>query len=246
MRKILISAVLVLSSISVSFAEHEWSYEGEKGPEHWAQLKPEFFWCKLKNQSPINIEKKYTVKASLPKLNLYYKTAKESEVVNNGHTIQINIKEDNTLNYNGEKYQLKQFHFHTPSEHTIEKKSYPLEIHFVYKTENGKILVVGVMAKLGKANKELDKILNVAPAEEGEKILDKNLNLNNLIPKDKRYITYSGSLTTPPCTEGVRWIVLKKPISISKQQLEKLKSVMANPNNRPVQEINSRWIIEGF
>jgi carbonic anhydrase len=177
---------------------------------------------------------------------LYYKPAKESEVVNNGHTIQINIKEDNTLNYNGEKYQLKQFHFHTPSEHTIEKKSYPLEIHFVYKTENGKILVVGVMAKLGKANKELDKILNVAPAEEGEKILDKNLNLNNLIPKDKRYITYSGSLTTPPCTEGVRWIVLKKPISISKQQLEKLKSVMANPNNRPVQEINSRWIIEGF
>jgi carbonic anhydrase len=246
MRKILISAVLVLSSISISFAEHEWSYEGEKGPEHWAQLKPEFFWCILKNQSPINIEKKYTVKASLPRLNLYYKTAKESEVVNNGHTIQINIKEDNTLNYNGEKYQLKQFHFHTPSEHTIEKKSYPLEIHFVHKTEDGKILVVGVMAKLGKANKELDKILNVAPAEEGEKILDKNLNLNNLMPKDKRYITYSGSLTTPPCTEGVRWIVLKKTISISKHQLEKLKSVMANPNNRPVQEINSRWIIEGF
>jgi carbonic anhydrase len=87
MRKILISAVLVLSSISVSFAEHEWSYEGEKGPEHWAQLKPEFFWCKLKNQSPINIEKKNTVKASLPKLSLYYKPAKESEVVNNGHTI---------------------------------------------------------------------------------------------------------------------------------------------------------------
>jgi Carbonic anhydrase len=120
---------------------------------------------------------------------LYYKPAKESEVVNNGHTIQINIKEDNTLNYLGEKYQLKQFHFHTPSEHTIEKKSYPLEIHFVHKTEDGKILVVGVMAKLGKANKELDKILNVAPAEEGEKILDKNLNLNSLMPKDKRYIT---------------------------------------------------------
>ncbi|MBX0310931.1 MAG: carbonic anhydrase family protein [Sulfurihydrogenibium sp.] len=238
MRKILISTVLVLSSISVSFAEHEWSYEGEKGPEHWAQLKPEFFWCKLKNQSPINIEKKYTVKARLPKLSLYYKPAKESEVANNGHTIQINIKEDNTLNYLGERYQLKQFHFHTPSEHTIEKKSYPLEIHFVHKTEDGKILVVGVMAKLGKANKELDKILNVAPAEEGEKILDENLNLNNLMPKDKRYITYSDSLTTPPCTEGVRWIVLKKPISISKQQLEKLKSVMANPNNRSVQEIN--------
>ena len=85
-----------MSSISVSFAEHEWSCEGEKGLEHWAQLNPEFFWCKLKNLSPINIEKKYTVKASPPKLNLYYKTAKESEVVNNGHTIQINIKEDNT------------------------------------------------------------------------------------------------------------------------------------------------------
>lgn len=251
---------LILSLISVSFVSFaaqeqvslqskeshliHWSYEGETGPSYWSKISPEYFWCGLKNQSPIDISKKDTVYSKLPKLTFTYGKTTNPEIINNGHTVQVNILEKYTLNFKGKVYQLKQFHFHSPSEHTINGQYYPLEMHLVHKDENGNIAVIGVFFKEGKANSELEKVFSNAPKEEGNKILDGSININTLLPLNKAYFTYSGSLTTPPCTEGVRWIVLKQPITASKEQIEKFKSIMKHDNNRPIQPINSRDILE--
>lgn len=244
MRKTILTTLSFLSLSFFIYAEehHHWSYEGETGPQNWSKLEKDYFWCELKNQSPIDISKEYTIKANLPLLKLDYKKVENPEIINNGHTIQVNIPNENKLT----EYSLKQFHFHIPSEHTINKKSYPLEIHFVHKDDNNNITVVGVMAVLGKPNPELDKILSVAPSEEKTEKLNGSIDLKKLLPKKLSYYTYSGSLTTPPCTEGVRWIVLKTPITVSKEQLEKLKSIMKIPNNRPTQDIGGREIFESF
>ncbi|WP_028950135.1 carbonic anhydrase [Sulfurihydrogenibium subterraneum] len=223
---------------------HHWSYEGENGPENWAKLNPEYFWCSLKNQSPVDISDKYKVHAKIEKLNIKYDKAVNPEIVNNGHTIQVNVLEDFKLNIRGKEYHLKQFHFHTPSEHTVNGKYYPLEMHLVHKDKDGNIAVIGVFFKEGKPNPELDKVFKNASKEEGSKVFDGSINLNALLPVVKNYYTYSGSLTTPPCTEGVLWIVLKQTITASNQQIDLFKSIMKHHNNRPTQPINSRYILE--
>ncbi|MDM7273034.1 carbonic anhydrase [Sulfurihydrogenibium azorense] len=252
MKKFILS-ILSLSIVSIAGEHailqknvevHHWSYEGENGPENWAKLNPEYFWCNLKNQSPVDISDNYKVHAKLEKLHINYTKAVNPEIVNNGHTIQVNVLEDFKLNIKGKEYHLKQFHFHAPSEHTVNGKYYPLEMHLVHKDKDGNIAVIGVFFKEGKANPELDKVFKNALKEEGSKVFDGSINLNALLPVVKNYYTYSGSLTTPPCTEGVLWIVLKQPITASKQQIELFKSIMKHNNNRPTQPINSRYILE--
>lgn len=254
MKRILLSALSVcfitFGAVHPAFSKteeikgHHWGYEGEIGPENWAKLNPEYFWCGLKNQSPININKNDKVISILPKLRLNYGKTEKPEIINNGHTIQVNISEDFSFEIRGKKYKLVQFHFHTPSEHTVEGNFYPMEMHLVHKDKDGNIAVIGIFIKEGKRNSELEKVFNNSPSEEGKQVLNDKIDLNNLLPKNKSYYTYSGSLTTPPCTEGVRWIVLKKAITASKRQIEKFKSIMKINNNRPVQPINSRIILE--
>jgi len=249
MKKLLTAAVVALAlsgSALASGGKAEWGYTGKIGPEYWGELSPEYRFCKEgKNQSPIDINREVSVRAFLPDLKVHYSKG-ATYVLNNGHTIKVVVEgKDNYVLIDGKKFYLKQFHFHAPSEHTVNGKNYPFEAHFVNLDDEGNITVLGVFFKVGKENAELEKIWEEMPEEVGEKEkLEKRVRIGALLPKDKSYYRYNGSLTTPPCSEGVRWIVFKKPLQMSKEQLEKFRKVMGVDNNRPVQPINARKVLK--
>jgi len=238
MKKILLS----ISFISAMFAtQHStWSYSGDTGPEHWGDLKKEYIMCKIgKNQSPINISN--TTKANLTPLNIYYDVETKT-FLNNGHTLKAKMKKGAKLYIDGKEFKLIQFHFHTPSENTINGKYYPMEAHFVHSTDNGELAVVAVMFKIGKQNKTIQNLIENMPRHIGdEKPL--NIKAKDLLPYSLKYYRFNGSLTTPPCSEGVRWFVLKEPIEVSYEQIRKFEEVMGK-NNRPIQPINARVILD--
>ena len=220
-----------------------WTYEGKQGPDNWAKLSPEFAACETgRNQSPVNIEN--TMRASLKPLRGIQKFPAK-DIVNNGHTVQVNFKEGNMLVLDSAPYQMKQVHFHAPSENTINNKSYPLEAHFVHADAKGNLTVIGVMFKEGEANPGLEKLWSQLPGKEGEPIMLKNRVIpSELIPENRAYYRFSGSLTTPPCSEGVRWLLMKTPMTASKAQIEAFERAVKHHNNRPVQALNGRVIIE--
>lgn len=220
-----------------------WTYEGKEGPENWGKLKPEFAACDTgRNQSPINIET--TVKASQKPLKGIQKyTAKD--IVNNGHTVQANFKEGNMLLLDDTSFKMKQVHFHAPSENTIHGKSFPLEAHFVHADAKGNLTVIGVMFKEGKANPGLEKLWAQISNEVGDPIpLKAKVSASEMIPESRDYYRFSGSLTTPPCSEGVRWILMKTPMTASKEQIETFEKAVHHHNNRPVQPLNGRLVVE--
>ncbi|MCL2590029.1 MAG: carbonic anhydrase [Betaproteobacteria bacterium] len=221
-----------------------WGYDGDGAPEHWGQLSPEFAMCSIGvNQTPINIEG--ALNAGVKPLKLHYKNGSQT-IVNNGHTVQVNVAAGNTLNLDDKTFELQQFHFHTPSENLVNGKSFPLEAHFVYKNSEGELAVLALMFKEGKTvNKQLEEIWKVMPKEKGEPVaLAKEVDVQALLPKHRAYYRFSGSLTTPPCTEGVRWLVLKDALSISKEQVEQFSAVVHHHNNRPVQPLYGRVIVQ--
>ena len=220
-----------------------WGYEGDVSPAKWATLSPEFAMCGTgTNQSPIDIHGGF--KSTLPKVPFSYQKG-GNEIVNNGHTIQINYAEGSQIKVDGTAFTLKQFHFHAPSENLINGKSYPLEVHLVHMDEQKNITVIGMMFNEGKANPLLDLLWSQMPTKAGEKhALDKSVNVSDLLPKDRSYYRFSGSLTTPPCSEGVRWLMLKKPMTASKAQIEQFTKLMGHPNNRPVQPMGARFVVE--
>ena len=237
-------AITLCSSITTAkeISTH-WGYTGDGSPSKWAELSPKNQMCGIgKNQSPINVTT--SLDADLEALEIKYSKS-SSTIVNNGHTIQVNIKDGDTLGVDGISFGLKQFHFHTPSENNIDGKSFPLEAHFVHLDKDGNIAVLALMFEEGKENPNLAKIWAKIPME-ANKSDDLNLEniATNLIPQNRDYYRFNGSLTTPPCTEGVRWLVLKTPVTISKAQVEKFLSVMKHPNNRPIQNSNARVIIK--
>jgi carbonic anhydrase len=217
--KIVLKLSLVLSATFFVQANSKihWGYLGEVAPAHWGDLSKEFKMCKEgKVQSPINIVP--TKDVDLKPLEIDYKTSAKS-VVNNGHTIQINIKDGSTLKLDGKIYKLKQFHFHVPSENNINGDVFPLEAHFVHQSDDGSLAVVAVMFKEGKENVTLKKIWNHFDKLKEEGQVKCNLSSKDilaLIPKDSQYYKFMGSLTTPPCSENVRWQVYKTPLSVSK------------------------------
>ncbi|WP_163338878.1 carbonic anhydrase [Desulfopila sp. IMCC35008] len=233
---------LVSNNVMASGSIH-WGYSGEGGPENWGKLAQEFALCSAgKNQSPVDIAD--MINGNLADLAFAYQ-ASGTEVHNNGHAIQVNYQPGSTLTAGGSIFELKQFHFHSPSENTIAGKSFPLEAHFVHADTNGDLAVVAVMYEEGEQNAELDKAWTQMPTEAGQKAaLKETVDANKLLPEDKDYYYFNGSLTTPPCTEGVRWFVLKTSGSVSKEQVEKFAHVMHHPNNRPVQPLNARLINE--
>jgi carbonic anhydrase len=220
-----------------------WGYEADNGPIHWGDMKKEYFMCKEgKNQSPINItgyrhiEKKH--------IEFHYLISGQ-EVTYNGHAVQVNYTKGSSVKIDGHKYELKQFHFHTPSENIIDGKSFPLEAHFVHVDEAGNIVVLALMFKEGAESAELNKILASLPKKVGEtNKLERPVNALSLMPMDVDYYRFNGSLTTPPCSEGVVWAVFKKQVTASKAQIEALSKVVGHPNNRPVQPINARLITQ--
>lgn len=241
---VLASTIMLLANDSIPKKEDiHWGYTGHASPEQWGQLSEKYKECSTgKNQSPINIT--HSIHSNLPPLSPSYGSDSTS-IADNGHTIQVNMASGSTVVIDDITFELKQFHFHAPSENHIEGKSFPLEGHFVNLDKDGNIAVLAIMFEEGEENKELAKFWNTMPTKAGE---IQNLKLskiaNLLLPKDKHYYRFNGSLTTPPCTEGVRWFVFKEALSISKEQIEKFHEIMHGDNNRPIQPIDARIIVD--
>lgn len=242
------SLVFGLSTFTVASETIHWGYDHEISPEHWGELNENFKECSSgKNQTPIDIRNTYK-SVIKHKLNIQYKVS-PNDIIFNGHTVQVNTKKDDQSDYlilDGQKFFLKQFHFHTPSENQIEGKSYPLELHFVNANAQGDLTVLAVMFVLGEKNPEWDKLwIDLSSKENDDRHLSHEVNLNKLLPKNLDYYRFSGSLTTPPCSEGVNWVVLKNPLTISEQQLKTFKVLLKNQDNhRPIQPTHGRVIIE--
>jgi carbonic anhydrase len=224
----------------------KWGYDGEIGPELWAKLSPKYrLAAEGKRQSPINIPSKCTVPAQLPVLRFKYQEERIA-AVNNGHTIQHSEKRGSFLHVGDRVYALEQFHFHVPSEHTIDGRHADMEIHFVHKSEKlGDVVVVAVMVYADSSKPAVDIPLYAEiPKQINEVAEAKDIyrNPDDLLPLDHRYFTYRGSFTTPPCTEGVHWIVMKSPVVIRPEVLAAFKRVIGS-NNRPVQKHNDREIL---
>ncbi len=248
MKKSILATFILMTGMSCYANEDtHWGYNGNVAPEHWGELNEAYKTCSSgKNQTPINISNTYLTKSKYP-ISINYKLSAQS-IVFNGHTVQVNAQ-DNNENYiliDGQKFFLKQFHFHAPSENTINGKSFPLEMHFVNANAQGQLTVLAVMAELGDENPVWNQFWkDLSTNENDPKPLSSRINIEKLLPNSTDYYRFSGSLTTPPCSEGVNWIVLKNPITISITQLENFKSVLKQfPNNRPIQETNGRVIVE--
>jgi len=233
---------LATAPLTANASDVHWTYDGKHGAKHWGSLTSEFGTCDSGvNQSPINITE--TIDASLPVLAINYQASRVS-VVNNGHTVQANIKGENTFTNDAGIFDLKQFHFHAPSENTIDGKSFPLEVHFVHADDNGRLSVIGVMFEYGAENSTLAKLWQKMPSKTGAiQPLHELVNSSDLLPASADYYRFNGSLTTPPCSEGVRWFVMKDAITASKAQIEKFAKTMGGATNRPVQATNARVIL---
>ncbi|OYQ41659.1 hypothetical protein CHU94_04580 [Rhodoferax sp. TH121] len=222
-----------------------WSYEGETGPQAWAKLKPEFNVCAIgKRQSPINIEEGNTLQGPAEPVKFNY-VPSNGTVINNGHTIQVDVQGENNITVRGTRYRLLQFHFHSPSEEQINGQRAAMVAHLVHKNDEGQLAVVAVLLQPGEANPLIDKVWTYMPLDAGDRVRMPRelLNLNELLPADQRYYQFMGSLTTPPCTEGVLWMVLKQPSPLSRSQLKLFTQLYPN-NARPVQALNSRPVRE--
>lgn len=239
------SSIALMSYSLFAYSEGpHWNYIGEHGPKDWGKLDPANKPCSVgKRQSPIDINSSNTKEnKSLPSLMFSYVSA-PLKILNNGHTIQMNYPKGSKVAIGGNNYDLLQFHFHTPSEHAVKGKRTELEVHFVNKNADG-LAVVGVMLKKGKKNTALAGMFNNLPNKEGEVTVDKEtINPIELIPKDKDYYTYTGSLTTPPCSEIVTWYVVKDQIEVSEEQIKKFKKIFAM-NARPLQSLSQRIVEE--
>ncbi|WP_394248112.1 carbonic anhydrase [Vibrio profundi] len=234
--KNIVSTILTISALSTPLISHasEWGYTGDSGPEHWKGL------CQSGvNQSPIDISN--TIEGELDPIQFNYGSSGQY-VLNNGHTIQVNIDGSHTIDLEGKTFSLLQFHFHTPSENLIKGHAYPLEMHLVHADENNNLAVVGVMLEEGAESDAIEKVWSVMPQSTGKARLPQSIELNDLLPKDQDYYRFNGSLTTPPCSEGVTWLVMKSPISISSEQLTQFKTIYSG-NSRPVQRINARPVL---
>jgi len=246
------AAVVAASSIALltlpahAEGQHKhWNYtHGEEGPSHWAELDPAFETCaKGGNQSPVDIRN--AVKADLPALQFHYSEA-VPVLVNNGHTIQINLPAGQSLTVGDKTYELLQFHFHTPSEEALNGKHTAMVGHFVHKNAAGELGVIGILIQPGKTNPAFAPVFAHLPRK-GEKITvdDLTLDLALMLPAEKGYYAFTGSLTTPPCSEGVNWMVMKQPITLGAEQIKAFRRVF-NANARPVQSLNGRVIQESM
>jgi carbonic anhydrase len=220
-----------------------WTYEGETGPQNWGKLKPEFNLCAIgKRQSPINIDEGSTLAGPAEPVQFNY-TPSNAIVVNNGHTIQVDVQGENSITVRGSTYRLLQFHFHSPSEEQVNYKRFAMVAHLVHKNDEGQLAVVAVLFEQGTGNTLIDKVWTYMPLDANDRVRMPRdlLNMNEVLPTDQRYYQFMGSLTTPPCTEGVLWMVLKQPMKISRSQYRLFTQLYPN-NARPVQPVNGRAV----
>jgi carbonic anhydrase len=234
---------LVVSVLTVTPAlasEAHWTYSGHSGPSHWSKLEPDFETCGLgKHQSPIDI--RGAKKADLPAIHFEYGRI-QPEVVNSGHTIQVTVPGGSSIKVGDHEYDLQQFHFHHPSEEAISGARAAMVAHFVHKDADGKLAVVALLFDVGEENAALELIFRNLPARPNtETRLDAEIDPSAVLPVDQGYYEFEGSLTTPPCSEGVRWFVLQHHATISKAQLEAFTKLYP-ANARPLQPLNGREV----
>jgi len=226
-----------------SEASHHWSYAGQMGPSHWAELDPKFAACgNGKAQSPIDIQVREVRGERLPALAFDYKST-PLHIVDNGHTVQVDADPGSWLRIGDDRYQLIQFHFHHPSEERINGKGADMVAHFVHRDASGGLAVVAVFLNTGEANATVDELWSHLPKKDHQAAFkDVLINPAALLPRELGYFTYSGSLTTPPCSEGVRWIILKSPRTLSKDEIATFTARYPN-DARPVQKLNGRLVL---
>jgi carbonic anhydrase len=243
----LIAIVFVLGSFFVlpvptlaQVLTPEWGYEGAINPTKWGKIDRDFATCELGgDQSPIDITG--TVTGQPIQIAFNYQSSPMT-VVNNGYNILVNYAPGNTISIDGAEYTLLQFHFHTPSEHQIGGKAAAMELHFVHRNQAGKLAVVGVMMNEGKQNPVIDQIWQaIPPTGKTTTLNNSKIDIINLLPLNKSVYTYAGSLTTPPCSEGVNWNVLAAPITVSTAQIHEFEKFYPI-NARPLQPIHNRRI----
>ena len=219
-----------------------WTYGGEGGPSHWGELAPENSpRATGAQQSPIDLSGALTASIEAPEP--HWLPAHGGMVVNNAHTIQVDITGGGSLTLDGKNYVLKQFHFHHPSEHTIDGKQFPLEVHFVHASSDGDLAVVGVLFREGSPNQSLDAIWATAPGREGKAAVAFDIDAAKFLPARHDAFRYEGSLTTPPCSETVHWTVMASPQTASADQIAAF-SAMFPLNARPVQPLNRRYVLK--
>ena len=220
---------------------HHWSYEGATGPQHWGDVDAASKVCSLgSQQSPVDI--RGTVKSQLPPLKISWRKNADT-IVNNGHTIQLNFAPGSTLNLDNDSYTLLQVHFHRPSEHLIGGKNFPMEAHFVHRNAAGNLAVIGVLMAAGKANAAFGKIVAAMPAHDGPAVkADAAINPSMLLPAKQGYYRYAGSLTTPPCSEVVNWLLLRESIQVAQADVDAFAKLYPM-NARPVQKDNRRFVL---
>jgi carbonic anhydrase len=237
----LISLIAVLPTLAIAGeSTPKWGYGGAGNPTMWGRINPDYAICELgQNQSPINIDNVQQPKNSANIEFNYHPTL--LSVVNNGHTIQVNYQSGSSIKIRGEKYELLQFHFHTPSEHTIKGKASALELHLVHRNKKGELAVIGVMLEQGKANPVIEQIWQEISQEANNEQSKITINAANLLPTQKAFLSYTGSLTTPPCSENVKWNLFVEPIELSKEQITNFQHFY-QVNARPVQPINTRIV----
>jgi len=217
-----------------------WGYEGEGGPQGWHQLKPEYAKCGSgTRQSPIDIRD--GIRVDLDPVQFDYR-ASAFRVIDNGHTVQVNVAAGNFIEVMGRRFELQQFHFHRPSEERIEGRQFDMVAHLVHKDLEGRLAVVAVLLERGGAHPLVQAVWNNLPLEKGEELAARApLDLHQLLPKDPRYFTYMGSLTTPPCSEGVLWMVMQQPVTLSPEQIDVFARLYPM-NARPLQQASGRLI----
>lgn len=219
-----------------------WTYVGEEGPEFWGELSPEFAACSTgEQQSPINLNAPDG--GDEPEMTIVQAPTAGGMLVNNGHTLQVNLPEGNTLTLGDVEYELLQFHMHTPAEHEVDGVLYPFEIHLVHRNDAGELAVLGVLVKEGEENPALTQVFTDIPEAGAERPLADPVDVAALLPADLNAFRYPGSLTTPPCSEGVTWTVFEQPMTVSPEQLAAFRALYPM-NARPVQPLNDREVEE--
>ena len=221
-------------------SEPHWEYEGEHGSAEWGEMDSRFKACAVgAEQSPVDLSD--AIRADADHIVIAWK-AETFDVVNNGHTIQLNAKAAGLLTIGKLQYGLKQFHFHTPSEHAFGGKRTAMEAHFVHAQPGGRLAVVGVLMVAGEQNKAFSEIMAAAPRAKGTASLRGPLDPTSLLPPDRDFYRYEGSLTTPPCSEIVDWNVFTRTIEVAQTDIDAFKAIFPM-NARPLQPMNRRYLL---
>ena len=241
-RKAAVSPEQILEETSLEEKHIHWSYEGEGGPSNWGRLRGEFATCAAgKRQSPIDIRD--PVRVDLEPIGFDYRESR-FRIIDNGHTVQVNVGEGNDIAIMGRVYHLMQFHFHRPSEERVNGKVYDMVIHLVHKDDDGHLAVVSVLLEKGSEHPLIQALWNNLPLEVDQELAPAvPIDIKRLLPESRSYSVYMGSLTTPPCTEGVLWIVLNQAVQVSPEQIAIFARLYRN-NARPLQPANGRLIKE--